>query len=251
MRRATTAAEPQLADGLLPAFRRCRPCVILEEEVAKMEEVGESRPPALTTTDDDEVALPLDQTGRRRGTATATRPAATVEDLYRIPDHGKAEIVHGELVRMSPVGDQPGRASGAIYMSLRLHEKQAGGRAYPDNVGFRVHLPHRESFSPDASFYTGKPAGMKFLDGAPVFAAEVRSENDYGRAAEESMAAKRADYFAAGTVVVWDVDLLSAEVVRAYHASAPETPVVYRRGEIASAEPAVPGWRMPVDELFD
>jgi hypothetical protein len=26
--------------------------------------------------------------------------------------------------------------------------------------------------------------------------------------------------------------------------------VMFRRGDIADAEPAVPGWRMPVDELF-
>jgi len=33
----------------------------------------------------------------------------------------------------------------------------------------------------------------------------VRSENDYGLAAEGELATKRADYFAAGTRVVWDV----------------------------------------------
>jgi Uma2 family endonuclease len=92
---------------------------------------------------------------------------------------------------------------------------------------------------------------MKFLEGAPAFAAEIRSENDYGREAEAELAAKRREYFAAGTLVVWDVDLLSADVVKVYRASAQDDPKVYRRGEIAEAEPAVPGWRMPVDELFD
>jgi hypothetical protein len=46
------------------------------------------------------------------------------------------------------------------------------------------------------------------------------------------------------------VDLLSAEVIKSYKASDPDNPVVFRRGDIADAEPAVPGWRMPVDELF-
>jgi Uma2 family endonuclease len=91
---------------------------------------------------------------------------------------------------------------------------------------------------------------MKFLVGAPIFAAEVRSENDYGPAAERKMAAKRADYFAAGTLVVWDVDLLSEDAVRVYRASDPDRPTIYRRGDIAEAEPAVPGWRMPVNDLF-
>ena len=181
--------------------------------------------------------------------ATTTR--ATIEDLYDIPDNAKAEIVNGELVLMSPTGDMPGRAGGAIYLSLRLFEGRAPGRAYPDNVGFKVHLPNRESLSPVAAFYIiGRPSGMKFLEGAPVFAAEVRSERDYGPTAEEALKEKRADYFAAGTLVVWDVDLLGIDVIKAYCAADPDNPTVYRRGEVAEAEPAVPGWRMPVDDLF-
>ena len=46
----------------------------------------------------------------------------------------------------------------------------------------KVNLPNRQSFSPDATFYTGEAAGMKFGEGAPAFAAEVRSEGDYGPA---------------------------------------------------------------------
>jgi Uma2 family endonuclease len=86
---------------------------------------------------------------------------------------------------------------------------------------------------------------------APALAVEVRSNGDYGLRAERAMAAKRADYFAAGTRVVWDVDVLREELIRVYRADDPEQPTIYRRGEVAEAEPAVPGWRFPVDELFD
>lgn len=92
---------------------------------------------------------------------------------------------------------------------------------------------------------------MKFLEGAPIFAAEVRSESDYGPRAERKMAAKRADYFAAGTLVVWDIDLLSDEVIKVYHAGRPDEPTLYRRGERAEAGPAVPGWTMAVEEMFE
>ena len=180
-----------------------------------------------------------------------TKAPATIEDLYRVPEHGKAELVDGELVLMSPTGDAPGRAGLEIVVSLRQYEKEGGqGRAYPDNVGFIVDLPNRRSFSPAAAFFTGRPAGMKFLEGAPVFAVEVRSEGDYGPAAERQMARKRADYFAAGTKVVWDVDLLGEDVVRSYRADDPEHPVVFRRGDLADAAPAMPGWRLAVDALF-
>ena len=91
---------------------------------------------------------------------------------------------------------------------------------------------------------------MKFYQGAPALAVEVRSENDYGPAAERALAAKRADYFAAGTLVIWDIDLLSDEVVRVYRQDAPKNPTIYRRADQAEAEPAVPGWSMAVEDLF-
>jgi Uma2 family endonuclease len=179
----------------------------------------------------------------------STKSRATIEDLYRV--HGKAELVNGELVHMSPTGGLPGYAAGAIFASLTVYaERTDTGWAVPDNVGFVVNLPHRQSFSPDAAYFVGPDLDMKFVQGAPNFAAEVRSEGDYGPAAEKEMAAKRADYFAAGTAVVWDVDLQSDEVVRVYRANSPAQPTIYRRGGQAEAEPAVPGWTMPVDALF-
>ncbi|MGH2542650.1 MAG: Uma2 family endonuclease [Ardenticatenaceae bacterium] len=178
-----------------------------------------------------------------------TKTKATVAELYQVS--GKAELVNGEIAHMPPTGGAPGFAGDEIFVSLRAYVKRTGiGRAVSDNKGFRVNLEHRASFSPDAAYYVGDDPGMRFFEGAPVFAVEVRSAGDYGRPAEAEMAAKRTDYFAAGTLVVWDVDLLSDEVVRVYRASDPDNPTVYRRGEVAEAEPAVPGWTMPVDDLF-
>src|SRR5262249_24873867 len=137
--------------------------------------------------------------------ATLSEREALIEALYRVPEDGKAEIVNGELVLMAPTGHLPSRAGGAIYRSLYEDERRTGsGFAYPDGAGFVVRLPDRDSFSPDAAYYIGEPTGAKFLPGASVFAAEVRSEYDYGRREERALAAKRADYFAAGTLVVWD-----------------------------------------------
>jgi Uma2 family endonuclease len=179
----------------------------------------------------------------------STKTEATIEDLYRV--EGKAEIVNGEIVHMPPTGEMPGYAGDEIFVSLREHARRTGvGRAVGDNKAFVVHLPHRKSFSPDAAFHTGSLPGMKFYEGAPVFAVGVRSAGDYGPRMERKLAEKRADYFAAGTLVVWDVDVLREEVVRVYRASDPGNPTLYRRGEAAEAEPAVPGWTMPVDDLF-
>lgn len=168
---------------------------------------------------------------------------ATLEDLRR--ERGKAELIGGRIVPIMPTGRKPNRVAGRIFRSLDDHAQNTGrGEAYTDNMGFEVSvLPSgRESFSPDTSYHTGPfPENpMRFINGAPTFAVEVRSENDYGNAAEIEMAEKRADYFAAGTQVVWDVDPVN-ECVHVYRSSAPEQPTTYRRGQVAEAEPAVPG----------
>ena len=178
----------------------------------------------------------------------STKVEATIEDLYKVD--GKAELVNGEIVLMALTGGLPHLAALQITLSLAVYQSRTKkGYAIGDSAAFLVNLPHRKSFSPDAAFYTGK-ATMKFFRGAPVFSVEVRSENDYGLSAERQMAAKRADYFAAGTLVVWDVDLLSDDVIRVYRASDPQVPTLYRRGQIAEAEPATPGWTMAVDDIF-
>jgi hypothetical protein len=95
-----------------------------------------------------------------------TKLSPRIEALHHVPEDGKAEIVGGRLVRMSPTGARPGRAAMAIALSLREHERKHG-------------------------------------------------------------------------------------VVKVYRAEPRAMPRVYRRGDVAEAEPAVPGWQMPVGELFE
>ncbi len=150
---------------------------------------------------------------------------------------------------MSPTGFLPGFAADEIYSSLRAFARASKlGYAVADGKGFLVDLPNRQSFSPDAAFIRGAHSGMKFLDRAPTFAIEVRSEHDYGKTAEREIAAKINDYFLAGTLAVWDVDLLALEVVRLHIAG--ESVRVFTRGELAHAGEAVPNWSMPAEDLF-
>lgn len=178
--------------------------------------------------------------------------AATLDDLYKV--EGKAELIGGRIICM-PIGHLPAIVAGEIFALLREFVRRLGvGVGYPDAIGFAQRPPMpsgRESFSPDAAYYTGPlPKNlMRFIDGAPDFAAEVHIENDYGPMAAVDQAAKRADYFLAGTQTVWDVDP-KTETIAVHRASSPTQPVVFRRGDTADAEPAVPGWRVAVDAVF-
>src|SRR5262249_19214825 len=143
--------------------------------------------------------------------------------------------------------------AGKIHVRLFQHEEATKqGKAYPDGVGFAVPelTSGRESFSPDAAYDLGAdPANdMRFVEHAPTFAVEVRSENDYGPAADREYEEKRADYFEAGTLVVWDVDPLN-RTSTSHRQGQP--PVVFQPGQLADAEPAVPGWRVAVDDVFN
>jgi Uma2 family endonuclease len=176
----------------------------------------------------------------------------TVTDLARVP--GKAELIGGRIVALRPTGLRPNLVAGRIFRSLAEHCDATGQSiALTDNMGYVVpELPSgRESFSPDASYYVGpfSPDDMRFIQGTPTLAVEVRSEGDYGPAAERALAAKRADYFASGTLAVWDVDP-KADCVHAYLPGSPDQPITFQRGEIASAEAAVPGWSIAVDRIF-
>lgn len=184
--------------------------------------------------------------------ATVSTHRATLADLMKTP--GKAELIDGRIVHLMATGHRPNRIAARIFRSLDDFAEAGGwGIAYTDNIGFAVPelSSGRESFSPDASFFTGPTPEneMAFPSGAPIFAIEVRSDGDYGPAAERDMAAKRADYFEAGTEVVWDVDPI-AETIRSYSRSTPQSPVIFKPGMLADAGSALPEWSMDVTTLF-
>ena len=58
----------------------------------------------------------------------------------------------------------------------------------------------------------------------------------------------KVDSIQAGTSVVWDLDP-RVPCIRAYRPDAPDRPSTFHPGQVADAEPAVPGWRMAVDAM--
>jgi Uma2 family endonuclease len=133
-----------------------------------------------------------------------------------------------------------GRATGAISLPSALFGAWTIWSEQPAGV-----------WRTPTTYYVGSLSSddMDFVEGPPTFVVEVRSKGDDGGAAEAAMAAKRADYFQAGAKVVWDVDP-RLECIRVYRADTPYQPVVFHKDQQADAEPAVPGWRLVVDEIF-
>jgi len=177
---------------------------------------------------------------------------ATLADLMRV--EGKAELIGGRIVRYPSMGHGPSQISGTIARSLYDYVDSAGrGEAFAGGLGYAIpELPSgREAFCPDASYYDGPPPEnpMDFIPNPPTFAVEIRGLTDYGPAAERTLAAKRADYFEAGTLVVWDVDP-EAEAIVVYRSTSPTSQTVYLKGSVAEAEPAVPGWTVDVSRVF-
>ena len=181
---------------------------------------------------------------------TAPVRQGTIADLYRIK--GRAELIDGRIILYPAKGHAPSVAKGNILYSLHDYARKTGeGEAYPGSLGYVIpRLPNgRESFCADTSYYRGPfpDDPWSFIYGPPTFAVEVRGEPDFGPVADAERADKREDYFQAGTLVVWDVDPL-AQTITAYRRHQP--PVTFRSGQTADAEPAVPGWRITVDEVF-
>jgi Uma2 family endonuclease len=173
---------------------------------------------------------------------------ATFDDLEQV--EGLAEIVNGEIMLLPPKDFRHMRAG--MYISDVLFEYEARtqlGLACAAGQHYPVLLPHRESFCPDVSFYQ-PPEVSKSESGALVFVVEIRSVGDYGLPAERTLAAKRAEYFAVGTKVVWDVDIRQEGWIRSYRAEEPMSPLVFKRGDAAHAEPALMNWSVSVSGLI-
>ena len=178
---------------------------------------------------------------------------ATIDDLMRV--EGKAELIDGRVVRLMSPGRISNRVSFRIATLLDLWARAESdrGEVYVETMSFAVPMlaSRRESFQPDVAYAVGPFAAdpMDAHPGPPLFAVEVRSKDDYGPARDRDCAAKRDDYFEAGTLVVWDVDPLAKTITR-YRAADPLTPQVFGPGDLADAEPAVPGWRVKVDDVM-
>ena len=172
----------------------------------------------------------------------------TDEELLALPKDGnKYEVMKG-ILTMGPAGFKHEyigvRLIFALENFLRLHKL---GVVLGSSLG--CWMENGDILSPDVSnIAKGRLKGQKhpmvgFFDGAPDLAVEVLSPSERDRVRYD----KLVDYFANGSRLVWVINP-KQKVVLVYHS--PQTYDLLQEGDVISGETVVPGFTLPVAELF-
>lgn len=181
---------------------------------------------------------------------TALAQKMTAEELLQLPDDDfRYELVRGVLRKMVPAGNEHGQI--ALRLAWRLAqyvETNKLGVTYAAETGFILALDPDTVRAPDAAFVRqerldeiGKVAG--FWPGAPDLVIEVISPSDQYSEVES----KVADWLKAGSRMVVVVDP-RRRVVAVHHSRSGIR--VLGMGEVLEGGDVVPGWSVPIEELF-
>jgi Uma2 family endonuclease len=136
---------------------------------------------------------------------TTTTRHITAEEFFAMGDIGRAELIDGEVLHMSPSGAEHGNVALNIAALLRQFVmKQNLGRVFAAETGFK--LATSRVRAPDVAFVSAaRLAGgipSTFFDGAPDLAVEVVSPSDTWPQVTE----KVDDWLANGARSCWVVD---------------------------------------------
>lgn len=173
----------------------------------------------------------------------------TAEDLFEMGDtDGSFELVHGELVPMTPTSGAHGSSSHRISRALGNHVEPEGlGFVFVSEAGFILHRDPDIVRAPDVSFVLAErlPNGPPdtYIPFAPDIAVEVVSPSDRQR----DVQAKVVEYLDAGTRLVVVVEPKS-RTVTAYAADG--TARVLREGDTLDGGDVLPGFRLPLARIF-
>lgn len=177
-----------------------------------------------------------------------TEHITSAEQLARSHDLGRCELVRGELVMMSPTGEEHGWIAAILTGHLMAWVRPRDlGRVYGAEAGFVIGHDPDTVRAPDVSFVRAERLGSTpskgFLQGPPDLAVEVVSPND--RAGE--VLAKVHQWLDVGCRAVWLVDPES-RMVTVYRS---RTQIVaLALSDQLTGEDLLPGFSLPVAEIF-
>lgn len=184
------------------------------------------------------------------GAMTIAQQLVTADDLLHMPDDGfRYELINGELHQMAPAGFEHGSTAmsvgSSLYQYVRAHQM---GTVTTAETGFRLTSDPDTVRAPDAAFIMRErveAAGdvKGYWPGAPDLVVEVISPNDLYTEVEE----KVADWMQAGTRVVIVVNPRRRSV-NVYRPGADVR--VLTESDTLDGGDVVPGWTLPVREMF-
>ena len=174
----------------------------------------------------------------------------TAEELLDMPDDGyRYELVRGELRKMAPAGSEHSISGIQIGASLFNHVKANNlGRVFGADAGFLLTRNPDTVRAPDAAFVrrerieaVGIVSG--YWPGPPDLAVEIISPNDRYTEVYE----KVDEWLAAGAGMVVVVNPRNrTATIRA----AGTNPVILNEGDTLEGGEVVPGWQMPLADIF-
>ena len=179
-----------------------------------------------------------------------TSQLVTAEQLLGMPRDGfRYELLKGELVKMAPAGSQHGTLAMRVGWRLAQHvESLELGTAFAAETGFRLSSNPDTVRAPDAAFVSQRrveEAGevQGYWPGAPDLAVEVISPSDTYTEVEN----KVLDWLDAGTAMVVVVNPRQQTVT--VYRSRSEIAIL-TAGDTIDGSDVVPGWTLPVQDLF-
>ena len=181
---------------------------------------------------------------------TTALQTTTAEDLLHMPQDGfRYELVRGEMRKMAPAGHVHGRVAMKLSAALFQHvEAHRLGVVYAAETGFLLSRDPDTVLAPDVAFVSQariEEAGDVdgYWPGAPDLAVEVVSPSDRYRDVEQ----KALDWLDAGAAMVLLIDP-RRHVVSAYRSRSDI--VVMTEGDALNGGDVVPGWAIPIEDLF-
>jgi Uma2 family endonuclease len=177
---------------------------------------------------------------------STTTKAITAENLFAMGDIGRCELIHGELVMMSPAGAEHGLIAMRFGSELRAFvEAHDLGVVFAAETGFR--LADDLVCAPDAAFVRkerlsgGVPT--EYFPGAPDLAVEVVSPGDRKR----DVAEKVNRWLAHGTRAVWVAQ--PKKMTTTIHRTG-QQPEVFNVNQTLTDEMTLPGFALPMTKVF-
>ncbi|HEX8160795.1 MAG TPA: Uma2 family endonuclease [Pyrinomonadaceae bacterium] len=180
---------------------------------------------------------------------TTTR-LMTADELLTLPSgRFRYELIKGELITMSPAGQEHGAITINLTVLLAQHVKANNlGIIFAAETGFKLESDPDTVRAPDVSFIRRERVEREGISkgygaGAPDLAVEVLSPDDSPRKVEK----KTADWLAGGALEVWNVN--PKKRTAAVHRPAAGSTVLGESDELGGGE-LLPGFRCRVSEVF-